>query len=451
MYCDEPMRPRRIRTRLLLAVVGAVAAALALTVLGFSLFLGRSLGSSASQLARSRATAELSVLRSGPHGLQLGEAPDTAAPDTPIWVFAGTYALEAPRAGSILNAAAASLAGGPARFLDVREPHTRLYAQPAVINGRRAGTVVAAVALGPYDQTGHTALVGAIGLAILALVVVALAASWLLAAALRPVSQMTRHAAIWSETGVPDRFGRGEPQDEITELASTLDILLDRLAASLRREQRFSAELSHELRHPLSRLLAETELALRRDRAPADYRNTLARIHRDALQLARTLDALLAAARQEAGIGRGTADAYTVAVETVHACAPLAAERRLDLKAEPPPAPLRIGVESRLAERILQPLVENACRYGRARIRVKVSRNATCILYVVEDDGPGIQNDERETIFEPGTRGSANHDHQTGAGLGLALARRLARSAAGDVTAEPSDSAGRFLVKLPPA
>jgi signal transduction histidine kinase len=445
------LRPRRVRTRLLLAVVGAVGAALAVIVLGFGLFLGRSLANSASQVARSRATAELSVLRSGPHGLQLGEAPDATAPDTPVWVFAGTHALEAPRAGSALNAAAASLAGGPARFLDVREPHTRLYAQPAVINGRRAGTVVAAVALGPYDQTSHTALIGAIGLGVLALAVVALAASWLLAAALRPVSQMTRQAAIWSETGVPDRFGRGEPHDEITELASTLDILLDRLAASLRREQRFSAELSHELRLPLSRLLAETELALRRERDPGDYRSALERVRRDARQLARTLDALVAAARQEAGIARGTADAYTVARETVQACAALAAERRLDLEAEPPAAPLRIGVESQLAERILQPLVENACRYGRVRIRVSVSRDANCILYLVEDDGPGIQTAERETIFEPGTRGSASRDEERGAGLGLALARRLARSAAGDVTAEPTDGAGRFLVKLPRA
>ena len=107
------------------------------------------------------------------------------------------------------------------------------------------------------------------------LVLVALAARWLLAAALRPVTRMTRQAATWSERDLDRRFELGEPRDELTELAATLDGLLDRLAASLRHEQRFSAELSHELRTPLSRVLAETELALRRERAPEEYRDTL--------------------------------------------------------------------------------------------------------------------------------------------------------------------------------
>jgi len=59
---------------------------------------------------------------------------------------------------------------------------------------------------------------------------------------------MTRQAAVWSERDLERRFSLGKPYDEVTELASTLDRLLDRLAASLRREQRFSAELSHEQR-----------------------------------------------------------------------------------------------------------------------------------------------------------------------------------------------------------
>ena len=85
-------------------------------------------------------------------------------------------------------------------------------------------------------------------------------------ASLRPVARMTRQAAAWSEHDLDRRFALGEPHDELTELAATLDGLLDRLAASLRREQRFSAELSHELRTPLARVIAEAELALRRER-----------------------------------------------------------------------------------------------------------------------------------------------------------------------------------------
>ena len=80
-----------------------------------------------------------------------------------------------------------------------------------------------------------------------------------------PGVRMTRQAAEWSEHDLDHRFALGAPHDELTELASTLDRLLDRLAASLRHERRFSAELSHELRTPLARVLAEAELALRRD------------------------------------------------------------------------------------------------------------------------------------------------------------------------------------------
>ena len=68
----------------------------------------------------------------------------------------------------------------------------------------------------------------------------------------------------------------------------------------------------------------------------------------------------------------------------------------------------------------------------------------------VDDDGPGVRADERELIFEPGTRGSAaagsRHD---GAGLGLALARRLARAAGGDIDARPAADGGHFTVRLP--
>jgi signal transduction histidine kinase len=256
---------------------------------------------------------------------------------------------------------------------------------------------------------------------------------------------MTAQAERWSDRDLGSRFGLGEPYDELTQLASTLDGLLDRLEASLRHEQRFSAELSHELRTPLARLLASAELALRRERTPAEYRAALEDVHRAASSLTRTVDALVAAARLEAGGARGTSDAYAVAAEAAEACGGLAAERGVELAVEGPEHPIRVGVEAELAERILQPLVENACRYGRSLVRVSVRRTRGGVVYAVRDDGPGVDAAERDRIFEPGVRGrSASGD---GAGLGLALARRLARSAAGEV--DLAD--GQFVVRLPAA
>jgi signal transduction histidine kinase len=98
----------------------------------------------------------------------------------------------------------------------------------------------------------------------------------------------------------------------------------------------------------------------------------------------------------------------------------------------------------------LHPVVENACRYGRSAVRVAVAREGSTVLFSVDDDGPGVEDAEQEAIFEPAVRGSAGRSATSGAGLGLALARRLARAASGDVEARPGGR-GQFVVRLPAA
>ncbi|MGZ4309454.1 MAG: sensor histidine kinase [Gaiellaceae bacterium] len=438
-----------IRTRLLLAVLGAVAVAVAGTTAGFNLLLARSLSHNAGDLARARAAAQLAALRTSGGQLRMAETPDEALGESQFWVFSHGRALEAPRSSPAVAAAARSLAGSRARFLDVGGADLRLYAAPAVFDGKRLGTVVAGVPLAPYEQTRRTALIGSLALALVLLVVVAAAARWVLAAALRPVGRMTEAAADWSDRNLDRRFELGEPHDELTRLAATLDSLLDRIAASLRREQRFSAELSHELRTPVARIVAEAELALRRDRFGPDYRAALEVVLRNGRLVASTIEALVAAAQQEAGLARATGDAVEVAARAVEACEPVAAKRGLTLELEPPPVAVRVGVDVELATRILQPVLENACRYGRDRVTLSVSRGGSKVVYLVADDGPGVAEDEREAIFEPGVRGAAANGGE-GAGLGLALARRLARAASGDVEAIPGDR-GRFEIRLPTA
>jgi signal transduction histidine kinase len=177
--------------------------------------------------------------------------------------------------------AARQLALQAPAYTDVPDASTRLYATPVIESGKRYGAVVAGVSLKPYEQTRRTALYASLGLGAAVLLLVALTARWLLASSLRPVARMTRLASEWSERDLDRRFAIGEPRDELTDLAATLDGLLDRLAASLRREQRFSAELSHELRTPLSRVIAGTELALRRTRTTEEYRSALELVHRN--------------------------------------------------------------------------------------------------------------------------------------------------------------------------
>jgi signal transduction histidine kinase len=440
-----------IRRRLLIVIVAVVSTAVAALLVGFNVLLASTLDKNSRDLLRSRAVEQLSLLRNEGGQLAFQEAPDAAGPDANVWVFSGTKVLERPRAGAHANAVARSLAGGPPRFVDIPRSDTRLYAEPALFGGRRLGTVVVAASLAPYEETRRVALIASLIFGGIVLLIVAVASRWLLVASLRPVRRMTRQAAAWSERDLDQRFALGEPHDELTELAATLDGLLDRVAASLRHEQRFSAELSHELRTPIARVLAEAELALRRERPPEEYRAALEIVHRNAQQLAKVVDALVAAARSEAGATRGTADAYSVAEDAAEACASLVADNGVELEIEEPAGPVRLGIEADLAERILQPVLENACRYGATHVRVSIERRDSTVRYLVADDGPGVSQEERDRIFEPGVRGRLGEaGGPDGAGLGLSLARRLARSTTGDVEVLMG-SGGRFLVRLPAA
>lgn len=429
-----------VRTRLLIAVVAAVALALAVGVAAFNVFLGQRVSASATALARAQAEAELSSLRVRAGRLVVPEGPNQATVSSQAWVFEGSRVLEAPRAPDHVQAAARSLAGGPERSLDVSES-VRLYALPVMTGGVRRGTVVAAVSLDPYEETGTAALVGSIALAVLLLVAVTVISRWMLGRALLPVSRMTESAARWSENELDQRFDLGEPYDELTRLAATLDGLLARIAASLRHEQRFTAELSHELRTPLARVKGETELTLRRERTPEDYRVALEAIDANVDEMTRTVETLVAAARHDAGLTRSTSD-LRMAVEAAAGGSGVAV--RLTLPDEPVP----VAAEQELLTRIVQPLVDNARRYGRSTVDVEVVRNGASAWVHVVDDGPGVASDERERIFEPGVQGGAATTTGDGAGLGLSLSRRLARSAGGDVTVSPG-TGGRFSVRLP--
>ncbi len=439
-----------LKRRLMLVVGVAVTVALLGLVGGFNLILGNVLDRDARDLVRARAVAQVDSLRIEHGRLTVGETPEDRSADAYLWTFAGSRPLEQPQAAAAADRAADRLATSDAGFLEVAGSDTLLYGAPVIENQKRLGTVVAGVSLAPYEQTRKLALLASSILGGLLLLLVVIIARWLLSASLRPVVRMTRQAAEWSEYDLHHRFALGTPHDELTELASTLDGLLDRLAASLRHERRFSAELSHELRTPLARVRAESELALRRNREPHEYRKALELIQSNADQLGRTIDALVAAARYEAGGERGTADAHQVAEEAARTCSGLAAERQMTVQIAPISQPLRLGVDRDLAERILQPVLENACRYGASSIHVGISRENSRIVYTVEDDGPGVADDEADRIFEPGVRGRAPRAGDgKGAGLGLALARRLARSIDGDVVAGHGASGGRFVVHLP--
>jgi signal transduction histidine kinase len=438
----------KLRARLLVAVLATIGLVLGGLTASFNLVLAQRLGNEATHVAQARATAELQSLSLSRGSIVLPETPDQRIPDTLTWVFQGRTLLEGPQLRSRADATAAALAQRAPATADFGS--IRLYALPVAASRRPVGAVVAAVSLAPYNQSRRTALVGSVMLALAALVAVGIVARWVIGRALRPVALMTGQAADWSERDLERRFARGAPRDELTQLAFTLDGLLDRLSASLRHEQRLSAELSHELRTPLASIAAEAQYALRHTHQTPEGRAALEQIVSSTRQMGATLETLIAAARGRLDPHRATSDATACAQSAASAYRQLAAANEVDLTVKAPPSPVRVAVEQPLVERILGPILENACTHAARQVRVEVTLDDGAVLFAIEDDGPGIAPSQRDAIFEPGRRLTDHHGAISGgAGLGLALSRRLARGAAGDVGIDSCATGARFTIRLP--
>ena len=442
--------PRSVRGRLLVVVAIVVGGALAAMIVGFNLLLARSLDGDATRLARSRASAVLSTLHVQNMHVVVSEAPDDASIDSQSWIFEGTRVVEGPPTTLAAARAARLLALSLSErgTLDIGD--LRLAGVPIAEGRTRIGAVVAGVSLEPYEQTRRTAL--ALSSRARGAVVRRRPAGGALAALARasPGRRHDQRGCRVGRRGVGETLRPRAPARRADQLAATLDSLLDRLAASLRHERLFSAELSHELRTPLARILAQSEMML--TRAASDYRDSLERIRASATQMTRTVETLVSEARLQASGPRGSCELAGVLATVVGASRESARQHGCRIELDPTPPGLRVGASADLVERIVHPIVENACSYGSSTVQISlVRRGASRIQVRISDDGSGIVDDERERIFEPGVRGRAGNANERGAGLGLALARRLATSAGATIEAPRSSNGGLVVVELPTA
>lgn len=280
----------------------------------------------------------------------------------------------------------------------------------------------------PWNILLGTGLVGACG------VVVSGCVAWRVShRALKPVRDMAERAEDWSAQNLARRFDLGPPVNELSQLGQTLDHLLDRVAHAIRAEQRFSAELAHEIRTPLAAIRGSAELALLRKPADPELRTDLAEIADGTRRLAEVVTALLELA-QNPGEALKAAASPDVVIARVSGLVPAQIELELTGSALPIAGPLA------LVTRALAPLVENAGQHAQKRVTLDL-RARDLIEIAVSDDGPGVPPELRESIFEPGasTQGSS--------GLGLGIARRVARSLGGDVVLRGDE----FVLRLPHA
>lgn len=433
-----------LRDRVTLATALVLAVGLALLTLALNLFLSQQLDKDLSSVLRERADVQLAAITLQRGRLLARESPNDDTLDGQAWIYQGTRNVHRSPARPAVQRAADTLAASHSTAEVNVTGVVRLRAEPVFTDNhaRRVGTVVVGASLVPYEHTEHLALAATILLDCFLLSAGVLLARRAVGKALQPVAEMTQRAADWSEHDLDRRFDLGPPRDELTSLSATLDGLLARIASSLRHEQRFSAEMAHELRTPLSGVRGEAELALRGE-LPHDARAALEQILRGTERMQSVIDTLLKAAPGSTRTAPGSTSARTAAARAVEAVRSVAPPPGVRLALAPVTGEMRVGAEEDIVAQALQPLLDNAMRHARANVDLSVSRERGEIRFAVQDDGAGPGALDANTLFEPGesTVGSA--------GLGLALARRLARSCGGDVTVDLSAKGGRFILRLP--
>jgi signal transduction histidine kinase len=428
------------RARLLLTSLATLAIGLGALVVAGNVLLNARVRTEASNLLRGHADAQLAALTVTREGIRVREAPNDEALDRRAWVLDGNRVIE--RAANVspqLDALAVRL--GRARRAGERDgpDDIRLRTTPVVAPGERMarGAVVVALSVAPLETLQKEVLLGSLVIAALILLAGGLALRTAIDRALQPVVQMTASAEDWGAHDLDRRFGLGPPRDELTGLAATLDGLLARIAASRRHEQRFASDVAHELRTPIAGLRGRAELALSATGpdAAAQRTSALSAVVADAERLTATVDTLLTVARRELDASGGAVDLEALAREI----------DSVEIIVPPGGVPPAEG-EDEVLRRALAPLVENARRFARSRVTLELSASGDRVRITVRDDGPGLAPPLGKRAFEPGVRGTENAG--SGAGLGLPLARRLARSCGGDVTAGDGPG-GCFVLELP--
>jgi two-component system, OmpR family, sensor kinase len=272
--------------------------------------------------------------------------------------------------------------------------------------------------------------------------------------AMSPIAALTATAKEIAETRDPNRrVPQVEADDEVAELARTLDQMLVALEASreetegaLVRQREFVADASHELRTPLTSVLANLELLAevldgeRGEAARSALRSSqrMRRLVGDLLLLARA-DAHREAPRRPIDIGQ-------VVVEAAAELGPVADGH--DLRVDAAPAIVQ-GARDELYRMALN-LMENAVRHTPpgTHVGATVAERDGAVVLTVADDGPGVPAELRERVFERFVRGGG--DRSTSSGLGLSIVRAVAESHGGSVELQDAHPGTRFVVRLPP-
>lgn len=253
-----------------------------------------------------------------------------------------------------------------------------------------------------------------------------------------------------------EEMGRRVPvppyADEVQRLAVTMNEMLSRLEESNLKQQAFVADAAHELRSPLASLRAQLEIAVAHPQSV-----TTRELAEEALEDTGRLQALAIDLLQSARIDAGRQTPLE-AIDVGERVRDLLSGRhgdRVPIVYEQPPEPVVARVSVQTIDQVVTNLVDNAVRHAQTQVDVQVAldpdqQTSGFVKISVADDGPGIQEVDRERSFERFVRlDEARGREDGGTGLGLAIARELARSQGGEVNVVDAAGGARFLFTLP--
>ena len=231
---------------------------------------------------------------------------------------------------------------------------------------------------------------------------------------------------------------------DLDPIASSFNEMAGAVQSRIQRERRFSANVSHELRSPLTTVVGTADLLdRRRDELPEREANLIAVLVEQVHRMSQMLLDLLEISRI------GSDDPIQVeSVDVSLLCLDVVRLRNLDEGLVTGDSPV-IRTDGRRFERIVGNLVDNAQRHGGGVQHIRIEHSIDVVRIFVEDDGPGIDPSQLDKLFEPFSRGEDAH-HTSGAGLGLAIAREQAKLLNAGVLVENRESGGaRFIIEIP--
>jgi signal transduction histidine kinase len=246
--------------------------------------------------------------------------------------------------------------------------------------------------------------------------------------------------------------------DELGQLATTFNDLLDRLDQSFERQRRFIADASHELRTPLAILRGEAEVAMsQQGRKAEDYLESLGILHEETSRLIKIVEDLFTLTRADSGqyvLSPENVYLEELVADCAHSVRILAREKNIELSVDASQECLLRGDQGLLRRMILN-LLDNAIKYTAEGGRVDIAcRAATAGFEIhVADTGPGIPPELHSRIFERFFRADparSRSGREGGAGLGLSIALWIAEAHHGRLKLIQSDAGGsHFAIYLP--